>query len=267
MNNLNGQDLSYYGFVLIKYEGILDMPERLGDTVYDWGDYLEPLVHVDEIFWKSKDIRIDVLFDQRRTSKTLNEVLSELEGLDEFILESDFRNCTVKFKECENLLSKEFVTKLTLVFQERIPVFNAVLGSAIGGNGILIDGFDLWKDFGIKVSDVSSWDYVTGLKNLNTTIFNTSKHLSNHRDLKVIEFECSAPYSLKSEIGDKTEKLKKLLSLEGYRILNLKSENYNAFFTKGIVVSIFKNHVSFNLQLNLIQSFVEKDFIDFGFVN
>jgi len=267
MNKLNGQLLSYYGFVLIKYKGILDMPGRLGETVYDWGNYSEPLVHQYEIFWKGRDIRMDVLFDQRRTSKTLSQTLTELEGLNEFLLESDYGNYIVKLKEAENILSSYFVTKLTVVLQEKIPVFNAVPKTAIGGTGIVIDGFDLWKDFGIKVSKISSWDYLPGLKGVNTTIFNTSKKISNHRDLKILEFECSMPFKSISQMNETIERLKKLLSQDGFRVLNLKSQYYNAFFTKGFAVSIFKNHVKFNLQFNLIQSFVDNDFIDFGFVN
>ena len=268
MNKLNGQLLSYYGFILVGYSGILDMPQRLGETFYDWGDYQEPLVDEADIFWKSREFSMDVVFDKRKTSKTLKSVVQEIANLPECLLETDFGNFTIKVKEIQKVTTYETISKLTLLFNERIPEFNAVLGNPIGGNGILIDGFDFKKDFGITISKVTPLEYASASKLMDTTVFNTSQKFSDHRNFKVFEFDCINHYSSINELSETTEKFKKLLSLGGYRIINLKNESYNCFLTEEFKILFIGNSlIKFKLRLNITANFIESGFVELGFVN
>ena len=268
MDKLNGQLLSYYGFVLVGYSGIMDMAQRLGETFYDWGDYQQPLVEEEDIFWKSRDFNMNVLFDERKTSKTLNYIVNEIANLPECLLESEYGNFTVKVKEIQKVNTYGVITKLTLVLNERIPNFNAVLNNPIGGNSVLIDGYDFKKDFGIIISKVKPLECIPSSKLPNITVFNTSQKLSEHRNFKKLEFDCVKHYQNKSELTETTEKFKKLLSMSGHRIITLNNQNYNCFLTDGFkVVFAGSGLIKFKLKLNITANFVEKDFVLSGFVN
>ena len=270
MNAINGQPYSYFGFELSKIEGVLDMPSRLGDTIYDWGDYIEPLVDEKDIFWKDREIKIDVFFDGERYGMNFNQSLERLNALpDGFTLNTNYGNFTVKLKQA--IKSKGFTNKyakLKLVFTENVPQFTtASIGLPIGGNGISIDGFDLFNDFGILVSNIKLLDNIPLLKQSNVTVFNTSKPFNENRLIKTIEFSCVKVYNDFLQLRETTDKFKKLLSQKDYRILTYNGKNYNCFITDGFVVRVFKNHIKFNLKLNIIANFVDDGFVESGFAN
>ncbi|AOR28717.1 hypothetical protein FORMB_16780 [Formosa sp. Hel1_33_131] len=268
MEKLNNKLLSYYGLILVGYNGILDMPSRLGDTFYDWGDWQQPLVDDEDIFWKSKEFSLNVVFDERRTNKTLKSIVNEISNLPECLLESKYGNFQVKVKAIQKVNSYENITKLSILFNERIPQLNATLLGPVGGNGLLIDGYDFKKDFGIVIRKVKPLDYVPITKQLSTTVFNTSQILSDHRNFKVFELDCAMAYSSASELKETTDKFKKLLSLGGYRVITFENESYNCFLTEGFkVVFVGENVIKFKLLLNITANFVDSGFVASGFVN
>ena len=271
MNAINGQPYSYYGIIFSKSEGLLNMPSRLGDVVYDWGDFIQPLVDEEDIYWKAREFKIDVLFDGNRHGINLKEALSRLSALPkEFLLNTDYGDFTVNLKNV--VKSKEYAgggfAKLKLVFSENDPQFtNNSLGTSVGGNGVLIDGFDLYNDFEILVSDVKLIDNIPLLKQSNITVFENSKPYTGFRKLDTIQLSCAKLYSDKNQLRETTEKFKKLLSQKGYRILTYKNKNYNCFISEGFAVRVYRNHIKFNLKLNLTANFVEEGFVLPGFVN
>lgn len=270
MNSINGQPYSYYGFELSKVDGVLDMPSRIGDVVYDWGDYIEPLVDEKDLAWKSKEIKIDVFFDGERYGMNFNEALSKLKSLpEEFILSTNYGSFTVNLKQAIKVKGfADKYAKIRLIFNENKPQFTTVsLGSPNGGNGILIDGFDLYNDFDILVSNVKLLDNIPTLKQSEVTIFQTSKPLNSFRQLNTIQLSCVKMYNDFLQLRETTEKFKKLLSQKDFRILNYNSKNYNCFLTEGFVVKVYKNHIKFNLKLNIIANFVEDGFVNSEFVN
>ena len=268
MNKLNGKPLSYYGLILVGYKGVLDMPSRLGDTYYDWGDLQQPLVDDEDIFWKSKNINLNVVFDERRTNRTLKLVVNEISNLPECLLESKYGNFQVKVKAIQKVNSYENITKLSILFNERKPQLNATLLAPIGGTGLLIDGYDFKKDFGIVIRNTKSLNYAPITKQLATTVFNSSKILSDHRSFKVFELDCAMVCSGVSELKEATDKFKKVLSLSGYRVLTFENESYNCFLTEGFkVVFIGENAIKFKLLLNITANFVDSEFVITGFVN
>lgn len=455
MNTINAQPFSYYGIVLSKTEGALDMPSRLGDTVYDWGDYIQPLVGALDIFWQSKTIALDVFFDGPRYGMALSEGMDLLKALpDGFVLETNHGTFTVKLKEA--IVSKRFSTDramLKLVFIENVPdfsgisleglggptvtvtlsnlllysndktnavwikenidisgdkiigsfsetsqthnliqnvakaasvinytlsyyveaaeygrigvfvehfgspdfvyrYFDASVGSFYGGSGgfgnftlnasgfsdegdgwyrahinfttftetslklsfvmvnggttdfagdgvsginlkniqlqegdlttyietldapeeeeveepveisytiqdILIDGFGLEKIFGILVSGVHFIDGIPSLKPSNATVSNTSVPLGTYRSLNTIEILCAKVFTDFEELVETMDKFKKLLSLEGQRVLKYKGIEHNCFITEGFAVRLFKNHIKFNVKLQTTETLEE----------
>lgn len=78
---IDGRNLNYFGLTLLKINGPLDMPSRLGSTHHNWGDELEPLVHEDDLFWKSRLITCEFLFDGIRFNLTKEDLLFKLNAL------------------------------------------------------------------------------------------------------------------------------------------------------------------------------------------
>lgn len=267
---INGQPYSYYGFEIVKVNGVLDMPSRIGDVVYDWGDYIEPLVHEKDIAWKHKEIKIEVLFDGSRHGITYSESLSRLTSLPkEFTLTTKYGDYTVNLKEAVIIKkhTDQYIT-LNLIFHENNPEFiNSVLDDPIGGNGASIDGYELENDFGILISEVKLLDNIPSLKQSNVTTFQKSKPLTKFRGLKTIQLSCFKLFTDYNELKETTEKFKKILSQKDFRILILNNKHYNCFLTEGFVILINKDHIKFDLKMNITANFVEDGFVEYGFVN
>ncbi|MDB0600335.1 hypothetical protein PL373_04090 [Tenacibaculum maritimum] len=270
MNRINGQPYSNYGFELSKIEGVLDMPSRLGDVFYDWGDYFEPLVHEKDIFWKERDIKIDVFFDGNRYGMPLSECLNLLKGLPEvFALETKYGMFNVKLKQV--IKTKGFTekfAKLKLIFNENIPSFiTDSIGIPTGGDGATIDNFNFFNDLGIIVSEAKFIEDIPILKQSNITVFNTSKPFTENRTLRTVLFSCSIPYSIPLELRETTDKIKKILSQEGTREVYYKGRGYSCFLSEGFNVKFYgRGLVKLNIKLNIATNFIELGFVESGFI-
>lgn len=257
MNKINNIAFSNFGLVLSKITGVLDMPSRRGNTTYDWGDYIEPLVHKKDIFWKEKTIKIDVFFDGRRFNKTLEQCLSMFQSLPrEFILSTSYGNYTVNLKQVvkSKTYNSHNYALLQLVFYENNPTFLETLPTALGGTGTKIDGYDLRSDFGIIVSKAQFNNELAEAKLSAKTTYQVPRLLTPFRKLKVMQLDCVVPFDTIQELTEKTAKLKKLLSKSGLRILSLKNKNYNCFLTDGFTVNKFDTYVKFTVKLNVDES-------------
>ncbi len=251
-DKLNGELLSYYGLTLVEYVGILDMPSRIGDTFYDWGDTQMPLVHEDDIYWSARTFSMKLIFDTRKTIRSIESVIQELSELEECNLETSYGTFLIKIKEIINVTSYGIITKLTIILNERDPQFNATLSSAIGGGSYLIDGYGLKTDFGISVEDVIGINSVPTAKSTEKTIYQSSKGFTDYRKFKVIEIFCFKIFSNKAVLSETMEKFKKILSQDGFRTVSLSSETYSCFLTEGFkIIFVGKNMIKFKLRLNI----------------
>jgi hypothetical protein len=228
------------------------MPSRLGETMYDWGDFTEPLVHQDDLYWSSIDFKIDFLFDSRVTNKTFRQSISELENLrDSFELINQFGSFNVKLKEA-NKTKHTIDSKVVyeLIFTNENVQFNSELPSPIVGSGISIDGYGLYENFSLLIQSVKLNDNIASLKDSNKTVSNFKNLLSSFRTFKEIEIK-SAIKNDGNEF-ENIEFLKKILSNSGLRKIAHKGINYNAFLTQGFKVIIKRNFIEFTFKLNIL---------------
>ena len=141
------------------------------------------------------------------------------------------------------------------------------LGAPIGGNSVNIDGYDFFKDFGILISDVKLNDDIPGLKQSNTTVFNTSKPFTTHRSIKTIQMSCSIPFKSPLQLMEAIGKFKKMLSQNGMREVFYDGRGYSCFLSEGFNVKFRgRKLVKFNLRLNIATNFVELRFVESGFI-
>ncbi len=263
MEKINNKPLSYYGLVLMSYEGILNMPSRMGSTFYDWGDYLQPLTDKDDIFWAERDFKMNVFFDTRLTSKSLTDVISELKNLAEFQLNSKYGKYIVTIK---SIVTKKYSNgaKLTILLNENQPKFEIVTDNIVGSakpilnptpsEHLTIDGIDLGYKFGFVINSIKTLDYLPNSKQLNTTTFNQSKPISNYRNFKVFQFQVTKIFDDVPELAEKTAEFKRLLAKSGLRNVSSRNKIYKCFLTDGFSVVIKGNSAKFNVKLNIDES-------------
>ena len=270
MNLVNNQPYDYYGLIPSKIEGILDMPSRLGNVFYDWGEYYEPLVDQDDIFWVDRNIKVDAFFDGNRFGMNLDECLNLLKSLpNRFYLKTNYGSCDVQLKQV--IKTKEYTNRyarLKLIFTSSTPnVYKTSMGVPIGGNGTAIDGFDLLNDFGMVVHE-AKLDEIPVLKPSSITVFNASKPFTKNRTIRTIRLSCIKVYDNLLELRETTEKFKQLLSQNGLRTLIYRGYQYTCFLSEGFPIKFFgKNAIKFNVKLNLMRAnFVESGFIESGFI-
>lgn len=268
MDRISGTNFSDLGLIPIRYNGILDMPARLGDISIDWGDFLQPLVFDDDINWRSKAFNLDLVFDKRVGGSSIQNTISYLLSLSEVLLETKYGSYTVKVKQVNKVVDHDVIIGLTVFFTELNPLFNAELHAAIGGNTFNIDGYDLLNDFGILIEKLYPIDYIPELRRSSKTVFETSRDFSEFRNFKKFELDCVASFNTVSELNATTDKFKKLLSSPGYRIITLNNQKYNTFFSEGLkVVFINESTIKFKLKLNITARFSERGLFANGFIN
>lgn len=71
----NNIDFTTLGIIPQFINGILDMPQRKGDTFYDWGDEIEPLVSADDIYFGSRDIVLDAFLMSEKAPGNMQVIL------------------------------------------------------------------------------------------------------------------------------------------------------------------------------------------------
>jgi len=249
---INGKPYSYYGFVPIIHTGFLDMPARLGETYYDWGDHIEPLVHEDDIFWQSKQLVIEVLFDQRLTSLSFRQSISELTSHKGYMfLQNIYGSQEVKFKDAHKKLHpNDNIVTYRLVFDEFETNVDRTVNAAIGGSGILIDGYSLARDFGVLVQKVEFYDDVASLKTSKKTSYNPKKELTDFRTFKYLQIRCTV---LKTDgYIDRLKDLKSILGAPDMRKVVYNGVEYTCFFTDGFKVTVKRGLVTFSIKLNVM---------------
>ncbi len=266
MNKINNIAFSSFGLVFSKITGVLDMPSRTGATTYDWGDYIEPLVHKEDIIWKSKTIKLTVLFNGNRFNKTLSQCLLMLESLPrEFPLHTAYGEFPVSLKKVHK--SKDFTEEyaiLELEFEQSKDLFIKNKPAISGGNGIKIDDYDLKNGFGIIVSKAKFSDDVSEFKKVQANEFKTvdkkTQKLADvvlppyHRKLKQLLLDCVIPFDTIQEVAEKTAQFQKIVSLYGFRTVLLGNQSYKCFLTDGFSIKEFDTYVKFTLKLNIAQN-------------
>lgn len=249
MDKINGQFLSYYGFKLIKYRNLLNMPSRLGDVFFDWGNEIEPLVHQEDLFWDEKDIFCEVFFDGIRFNKNLNEVLESLEILKETTLETRYGLINVSLKEVIDVKKYDnYKATLTLVFNDKSPLLNNTLPAALGGTDITIDGYSFLKDFNIILKKGTVIDEIPELTKSEETKHVVKSGYSKTRSWNKIKLDCVIDFKNLNTFH--LRKLQYLLSLSGLRKLVFKQQSYDCFLSRGFTITEFRNVINFSILLN-----------------
>lgn len=217
-------------FKVIEWQGLWDMPSRRGDTVYDWGDALQPLIDDEDIVWNGRKFKLKALFDKRITGKTFEQKKAEIAALEKFTLHTPLRDCEVWIEDFKVTFENSICAVCVFSFYEPKPNFETSL-PVKSNTGTTIDGYRLSKDLGIAFK-FKNETILAELKDEATTVFKSGKLKSKHRELSEIELHC---------FSKDVAKIQYLISKSGLREIKYEGRSYMCFFTKGFKV---KNNTS-----------------------
>lgn len=258
-NLINGQTYAYYGLVLKSYKNLLNMPSRIGQAFYYWGDVIQPLVLEEDIHWNHNEIKVECIFDQNRFGADLETTLLALRNMKETTLETDDHGIfNVVLKEVIEVSQKGSFAFLTIVFEQDVDDFStpANLPTPIGGSGFVLSYFDdqenesaydLFRDFGIIVKETRYLDNIPPHKISNNTVYQTPKDKTKIREWGEFKVFCT----MQTADTDKMNAFKKLLSMPGLRKLGYRSFKYDCFLSRGFEVEFKRGIVEFVLELNV----------------
>jgi hypothetical protein len=268
---LDGVDIATYGLVAgvtegnTALKGCWDLPKRIGDTYYSWGDEngVEPYVEADDILFGGRDLVFTAVlpfnnFDVYYKLKPFYAQLNAVTGLTEF--ETPYGTFNVQIASVEEQHTHAGGT-IKVNMREPSPSLTGGSYPASGDAAYTMDGIPL-INYGLYISESNGAYGIGDLKEQNFTKYGSEgfqivKHNFNELSLNGAIFA--------SDINDFNAKIKALylaFSDTGKRLINKNNEVIvECFLVDGFTVSevfVANNLVAAKFSTKLIiTSFVE----------
>jgi len=160
MYKINGVDLSIFGFIPIKADGsdlaitgCFDLPKRKGDVEYFWGSEVESFLESEDIEIAENTFAISGLFKGESAVNSAKDLIRLVTENKENGIDAGFLILVAAQHErivCEKLKDSVLV-KIGFVREYGLP---DLVIEGTGGDGFVIDTYNLLADFGIKVLKV-----------------------------------------------------------------------------------------------------------------
>lgn len=196
--------------------GAFSLPKRKGDTELDWGTSVEPLVDEQDIAFEGRALTLHMRLDGSTTERL--DALKEA-CLSAWIVTAPYASFFVIQKD--EITVKEYraagVSLLTVPFYEQSFRWVASDAAPSGGEGYLIDGYNLRDDFSIVVR--MQGDRNAGARiDVDTTLFYEGRQ---HRKPVDVSLHCSMLGSGMADIYPKMTAFHALCAKAGLRTLTL----------------------------------------------
>lgn len=249
----NGIDFKDLGIVFQFINGVLDMPKRKGETFYDWGDEIEPLVSAEDIYFGVRDIVVDAFFDERK-GVVFQSVYETLIGITQNTsLVTDYGTFTVRLDSIKIVRSYKGGKTLKIVFKELNPVLSGGLPTTTGLNGVRIDGYDLFTNFGLLVESVRKFE-IPRLKQTRATLYK-SNGIMGYRTPPEIDVKVNANYASKVDMTTKIQSLNALLAKPGLRHFVHNGTGFQCMIDDGYKVDFKRLLVTINIKLKVMAEY------------
>ena len=255
----NGIILKDLGIIVQFVNGILDMPKRKGETEYDWGDVIEPLVSADDIYFGSREIVVDAFFDGRKGDfEAAMEPLRQITTTE--VLETEYGNYNVRLDKVQVLKNYKQGKSLKITFQELNPELSSDLPTTTGNSSVRIDGMDLFVNFGMLIENTILHE-IAELKTSSQTTFKNN-FLSVYRKPQELNIKLNGIYASKAEMTSKVQALNALLAEEGLRHFIYHGDGFHCYLTDGCKVNIKRKRVVLTLKLKVSIMYNLQEIVD-----
>ncbi|WP_417444652.1 hypothetical protein [Joostella sp.] len=245
--NINIENL---GFIIQSMNGLLDLPKRKGDTLYDWGDGFFALVDENDIYFGTRNIEVLAYWDNRMSSDFRESLQILRNAVTTEILSTDYGDYLCKIDSIEVLKDFGISGKtVKITFKELNPDLSGGLPSIIGESSVRIDGYDL-INFGLLTQKVNGFD-VPKLQSSKKTSYQNN-YLSVFRDPPEVELKVTGIYVSKSDMASKLNAFNKLISKEGLRHFVHGGYGYQCYCPDGYNSKIKGNIVEISINLKVM---------------
>jgi len=249
---INGNDLSGYYLTVIKCEGALDIPGRLGDIDYDWGDSngIEAFTDSDDLKWNGRRIDLTAFYSGSSMIYDMQQFKSAFAGSD-LALVTSFGTFTVRLMavEIDEYFRADKQSTVVLSFWQKTITPDAISGPA-GGNGVTIGGYDFMNDFGLSVRSVRLQND-TQFRKRSLSYPSTPVEYNGIEDTRAIRLELNGKYTSKAAMISNIEALRDLLMSSGTKTLFYMTSEFECYFADAVSVRIERTLDTVFMTLNL----------------
>lgn len=240
MYKINNIDLSTLGIIPLQnsgqslaVSGVLDFPARKGKTEHSWGTETEAFVAEDDIEFEGREIVFYAMM-KASTTEVLNANLLQLIVLCKTGIVQFETPCGIfPVVLTGDIKVEEWSEKGVIIeakFTQFVVSFVGDTGEPTGGDGYLIDDYNLQSDFGICVLKEAGSKSLPVRIGVNTTDNYT---ISAYREPRDIALNCFMKGSDIADLVTKMGKFQKLLSLPGLRALSIPGGSGHNTYVKG----------------------------------
>lgn len=219
----------------IAVSGVFDLPKRIGATEYNWGTSIEPYVDEEDIELDGRNITLSLAIKAHDYKAKLAALKSACIACKK--LYTDFEEFDVVLKGEINI--DEWVglnmAVIDIKFWQQNYNIATLSTTTTGGTEYLLDGYNLYKDFGICVSSRKNIESVAKRIEISTTKPYTK---SDYREVRDITLSCMMKGNNIRELYTKMNQFNSLCISPGIRVLTLReNETIQLYFKDGITVT------------------------------
>jgi len=254
---IDGNSFGDYDMTVLSSSGALDIPKRIGDTEYDWGDSngVEAYTDADDLFWDGRDIMLSCYYSGSDFKADIETFEAAIKGTD-ITLTTPYGTHSVRLKKISEIShvvpNTEVLIEITF-FQTTVTAGSAP--SAIGGSGITIGGYDFGADFSIHVSRVSGYGTMPGYHERKLSYGSTPEQPGSYRSNREISLDLNGSFADIATLTSKIQALQAVLMSAGTKALIYRGTSKNVYFTRGMKVRV-------NVKLNMIQATLNLNVIE-----
>lgn len=223
---INGVELSKFGATpiipnsgIFAVEGILDLPQRVGNIERNWGTVIEPFVSEADIKHDGRKIVLNLIV----SGESDTDLVSKIENLSDSCMNGEIELATPLGTKTVVLSGKveispnnfELFVIVKMNFVEQDVKFEALTKKPTSGaTKYLLDGFDLIADFGIHFEDSKDLYSTPERIEIKTT---DNYKVTRYRNASDIELKCTMIQPNITSAISSINQLWALLKLPGLR--------------------------------------------------
>lgn len=207
--------------------GMLDLPNRLGITEYNWGTSIEPFVDEEDIELNGRTLTLSVAIKKTNLDAFKSACVSCKE------LSFDYDTFRVIQKDEIKVEEIRDYCKVSVPFWQNEVELKTV-DIIPSGHGIaMIDNYNLARDLNMYIGKSIDILNASNRINIETTEFYTK---TQYRGGWNIELQCSITGHSFEDIYHKINQLQAILMLPGMRSLYIRNNYFDVYFKDGMTV-------------------------------
>lgn len=249
---INASSFSVYNMTILSSTGALDIPKRLGEVEYDWGDThgVEAYASVGDLSWDGREIILTAYYNGSNFITDI-ETLMLLKGSNQTLI-TTFGTHTCRLSGIKVIdvfkVNEKILVEISF-FEPVVPVSSP--REITGGSGISLAGYDFVNDFGLHVKSVNGFADIDEYYPRNLSYGNTSKIPSGYRKNRTIKMELNGKYMTLAALISSVNNLRYVLQSPYTKSLIYKGITKSVYFTEGAKVDASPKLLYAKIALNL----------------